>query len=105
MPKTTQVPGAQLVQTIENALLKLRNVNKVMQVTVVDVPGNTQVIAAKIAVPAQLQMSQVSALLAVAELRIRELAPAAQHVFITPDVYFDDAATASTSAIVTLSYD
>ncbi|WP_167143115.1 hypothetical protein [Canibacter zhoujuaniae] len=95
-----------LVNQIEAALLEIDGVDRVIRVTVIDVDQETQVVGAKISLPADTTMRQVSIAVALSERKIERLIPAAKHIFVTPDVYFDDSGTApSTSNIVTLSYD
>ncbi len=93
------------VQKIERALLENADIERVARVTVITVDADTLAVAAKISLAPELSMRQVSAIVAISERRIAALEPRAKHIFITPDVYIDPHDTASTSAIVTLSYD
>lgn len=104
-PTGAQPSDNELLQQLEAELLQITNIDRVVRVTLFHIDGETLVVGAKVSLPAELEMRQVSAALTVAERRINRLLPAAKHIFVTPDVYFDDTLTASTSTIVTLSYD
>ena len=63
-------------------------------------------VGAKVDIAATKTMSEVSAIVNLAERRIREAVPAATTIYIEPDVYLDpNAKTPSTSSIVMLSSD
>lgn len=93
-----------LLKKIEAELLDIADIDRVVRVTLFTVDSDTLLVHTKISLPAELPMRQVSVAIALAERRIERLVPQAKHIFVTPDVYFDDQLTASTSTIVTLSY-
>lgn len=93
------------VAAVEAALNELKQIDRVIRVSAYRVDADTVLVGAKISLPVDFTMRDVSIVVALAERRVRRALPDAQHVFITPDVYCDPNAAPSTSSIVTLSYD
>lgn len=100
---TTQ--NKQQTQLLETALLEIADIDKVVRLEVFELADGTILVGAKVSLPADLTMRQVSVAVTLAERRIQRVLPQAKHVFITPDVFYDDSDVTSTSTIVTLSYD
>lgn len=90
---------------IEEALLKSERISRVIALDVVDSDGEL-LVAGKIDLDPELTTREISFLLHQAKRRVREAVPEAETIYLEPDVYLDpNAATPSTSTIVTLSYD
>ncbi|MBL3685807.1 hypothetical protein D3248_02395 [Leucobacter zeae] len=90
---------------IEEALLQSERISRVISLHVVDTDGEL-LIAGKIDLDPELTTREISFLLHQAKRRVREAVPEAETIYLEPDVYLDpNAATPSTSTIVTLSYD
>ena len=94
------------IATIEAALLRGKEVRRIIRLkTVVGADGEIFV-GAKIDVSPTYAMNEISVIVNLAERRITDAVPQATHVFIEPDVYLDPNATQpATSTIVLLSED
>ena len=90
---------------LEKALAEIAGVQRVIRVEHFVTGDGADVVLAKVSLPGDLQMHQVSIIVTLAERKIRRVLPDAKHISITPDVYLDESDVPSTSAIVTLSYD
>lgn len=100
-PEPTEADIARL----EEALLEVRDVERVIRLEVFDIRGGGRIVAAKVSLDEDLTMKQVSIVVAIAERRVQQNMPEASSVYIVPDVWVDPDAVPSTSSIVTLSYD
>ncbi|RGE15836.1 hypothetical protein [Leucobacter sp. wl10] len=90
---------------IEKALLDGAMISRVISLDLGDVDGEL-LVAAKVDLDADLTMREVSFVLHQAKRRVQNAVPEAETIYLEPDVYVDpNAATPSTSSIVTLSYD
>lgn len=94
------------VRKIEAALLEGKEIERIIHMSVYSVSPDALVVGAKISLPATTTMSEVSVIVNLAERRIREAVPAAQTIYIEPDVWLDPTLpTPTTSSIVMLSSD
>ena len=94
------------VNKIEAALLDSKDVERIIHMKTLYVGPDEFMIGAKISLAATMTMNEVSAVVNLAERRIRTAVPAARIIYIEPDVYLDpNAETPSTSSIVMLSSD
>ncbi|MDO4241164.1 MAG: hypothetical protein Q4C71_01355 [Microbacteriaceae bacterium] len=96
---------AALASQITAELLELDQVNRVVRVSVGADENGARLVGAKVSLPVELTMQQVSIVVALAERRVQRVVPDVEHIFITPDVFYDAQNAPSTSTIVTLSYD
>lgn len=88
---------------IRAAILEAKEIRRIIDLRVLT-QGDELVVGARIDIAPDTTMNEVSVIVHLAERRIRETSPEADAIFLTPDVYLDpDAATPTTSAIVTLS--
>lgn len=95
----------EVTASIEAALLEGASVRRVLDLQVAGLDDGL-LVAAKVDLPAELTMKEVSVILHQARRRVREAAPEAVAVFVEPEVWIDpNAAQPTTSAVVTLSYD
>ena len=91
---------------IEAALLESKDIDRIIHMKTLYVGPDEFMIGAKISVAGTMTMHEVSAVVNLAERRIRLAVPAARIIYIEPDVYLDpNAETPSTSSIVMLSSD
>lgn len=94
------------VAKIESALLAGKEIDRVIHMKTLYVGPDELMVGAKISLPSDVTMGEVSVIINLAERRIREAVPAARIIYIEPDVWIDpNAPTPPTSSIVTLSYD
>ncbi len=94
------------VAKIEAAILDSKDIDRIIHMKTLYVGPDEFMIGAKIDVAATKTMNEVSAIVNLAERRIREAVPAARIIYLEPDVYLDpNAETPSTSSIVMLSSD
>ena len=94
------------VAKIEAAILNSHHIERIISLRTVHLDSGELMVGAKIDLAPERTMNEVSVIVHLAERRVREAVPAAQTVYISPDVYLDPNAKApTTSAIVTLSYD
>ena len=94
------------VARIRDALLDSRDIGRVIHMKTLYLGPDEFMVGAKVDVAATKTMSEVSAIVNLAERRIRDAVPAARIIYIEPDVYLDpNAETPSTSSIVMLSSD
>ncbi|MBT1018554.1 hypothetical protein KJY77_05340 [Canibacter sp. lx-72] len=94
-----------IVHAAEQALLENSDIAQVIRVSAAVTPSAELLIGAKISLPADMKMWQVSRVIACAERAVAVACPTAAQVFISPDVYLNLHDAPTTSAIVTLSYD
>lgn len=91
---------------IEAALLNAKEVERVIHMKTLYVGPEELMVGAKVSLPASMTMNEVSAIVNLAEGRIRAAVPAARIIYIEPDVWIDPNATLpDTSAIIMLSSD
>lgn len=89
---------------VRAAILQSKDIRRIINMKVLVQSADDVVVGARIDVAPDTTMNEVSVIVHLAERRIREAVPAAETIYITPDVYIDpDATTPSTSTIVTLS--
>lgn len=94
------------VEKIERALLKSKDIERIIHMRTLYLGPDEFLVGAKISLDAARTMNEVSAIVNLAEKRIRDAVPAARIIYIEPDVWIDpNAATPSTSSIVMLSSD
>lgn len=94
------------VERIESAILRTKDIDRIIHMKTLYVGPDEFMIGAKVSLAPERNMHEVSAIVNLAERRIREAVPAAKIIYLEPDVYLDpDAKQPSTSSIVTLSYD
>lgn len=94
------------VARIEAALLASSDVRRIIHMKTLYLGPDEFMVGAKIDIDASTTMGEVSAIVNLAERRIREAVPAAKVIYLEPDVYLDpNAETPSTSSIVMLSSD
>ncbi|PRI10991.1 hypothetical protein [Leucobacter massiliensis] len=92
-------------EDIERALLDSAQISRVICLELGECAEGL-LVAAKVDLDPELTMREVSYVLHQAKRRVLDALPAASAIYLEPDVYVDpNAATPSTSAIVTLSYD
>src|SRR5690606_27328710 len=88
------------------ALLASQDIGRIIHMKTLYLSPDQFMVGAKVDIAATKTMSEVSAIVNLAERRIREAVPAATTIYIEPDVYLDpNAKTPSTSSIVMLSSD
>src|SRR5690606_36469274 len=86
------------LEKIEAALLESKDIDRIIHMKTLYVGPDEFMIGAKISVAGTLTMHEVSAVVNLAERRIRLAVPAARIIYIEPDVYLDpNAETPSTS--------
>ncbi|MFI8595599.1 hypothetical protein ACIGCK_14360 [Microbacterium sp. NPDC078428] len=92
-------------QEIRASLLAGANIRRVIKIDIS--PAETGiVICAKVDLPRDLSMSEVSVVLHQAKRRLQPLVPEAKEIYLEPDVWIDpEAVRPTTSAIVILSSD
>lgn len=94
------------VARIETALLASQDIGRIIHMKTLYIGPDEFMVGAKIDIAATKTMGEVSAIVNLAERRIREAVPAATVIYLEPDVYLDpNAQTPSTSSIVMLSSD
>ncbi|XPP26709.1 MAG: hypothetical protein ACNYNX_00590 [Leucobacter sp.] len=92
--------------TIESALLDGANIARVIDLELVDQGENALLVCAKVDIPAERTMREVSAILYQAKRRVSAAVPAVQEIYLEPDVWVDpETAQPSTSAVVMLGLD
>lgn len=97
---------AEDVKKIEVALLAGKEIERIIHMSVHSLSPDALIVGAKISLPAATTMSEVSVIVNLAERRVREAVPAAQSIYIEPDVWLDPTLpTPTTSSIVMLSSD
>ncbi|MFA5606681.1 MAG: cation diffusion facilitator family transporter [Leucobacter sp.] len=91
---------------IEAAILHSKDIGRIIHMKTLYLGPDEFMVGAKIDVAPDATMHEVSAIVNLAERRIREAVPAAKVIYIEPDIYIDpNAETPSTSSIVMLSSD
>lgn len=91
---------------IEAALLNAKDIDRLIHMKTLYVGPEELMVGAKISLSASMTMHEVSAVVNLAEKRIREAVPAARIIYIEPDVWIDpNAVQPDTSAIIMLSSD
>lgn len=96
---------SETIATIEASLLEGASIRRVIDVQVATA-GSDLVVGAKVDVPAELTMKEVSVILHQAKRRVRSAVPEAKVVYVEPDVWVDpDAVQPTTSAVVMLGLD
>jgi len=94
------------VAKIEKALTASKDIERIIHMKTLYLGPDEFMVGAKISLDASRTMSEVSAIVNLAEKRIRDAVPAACVIYIEPDVYLDpDAKQPTTSSIVMLSSD
>lgn len=94
------------VAKIERALTASKDIERIIHMKTLYLGPDEFMVGAKISLDASRTMSEVSAIVNLAEKRIRDAVPAARVIYIEPDVYLDpDAKQPTTSSIVMLSSD
>lgn len=94
------------VAKIEAAILNSKDIDRIVHMKTLYLGPDEFMVGAKISLPPSCTMLDVSAIINVAERRIREASPAATVIYLEPDVYLDPNATQpTTSSIVMLSSD
>lgn len=94
------------VAKIEKALLDSKDIGRIIHMKTLYLGPDEFMVGAKVDVAATKTMSEVSAIVNLAERRIRDAVPAARIIYIEPDIYLDPNATQpTTSSIVMLSSD
>lgn len=94
------------VAKIESALLKSKEIDRIIHMKTLYVGPDEFMIGAKISLDATRTMNEVSAIINLAERRIRDAVPAARIIYLEPDVYLDpNVVQPTTSSIVMLSSD
>lgn len=95
---------AEIEKSVTAALLESKDVRRLISLDVLTLDTGALAVAVRVDLAPGITMNQVSVILHLAERRICEAAPDLERVFLRPEVYLDpDAATPSTSTIVTLS--
>ncbi|WP_336652594.1 MULTISPECIES: hypothetical protein [unclassified Leucobacter] len=90
---------------IEEALLNSARISRVINLDLGELEDGL-ILAAKVDLDPELTMREVSFVLHQAKRRVLAAVPDITVIYLEPDVYVDpNAATPSTSSIVTLSYD
>lgn len=94
------------VAKIEQALLESKDIRRIIHMKTIYVSPDEFMVGVKIDVSPQATMGEVSAIVNLAERRVRKAVPAAAVIYVEPDIYLDpNADTPSTSSIVMLSSD
>ncbi|GAA1627465.1 cation diffusion facilitator family transporter [Leucobacter chromiireducens] len=94
------------VAKIEAALLKSKDIDRLIHMKTLYVGPDEFMIGAKISLAPERTMNEVSMIVNLAERRIREAVPAARIIYLEPDVYLDPNSTQpTTSSVVMLSSD
>ncbi|UOQ56672.1 cation diffusion facilitator family transporter [Leucobacter allii] len=94
------------IAKIEAAILDSKDIGRIIHMKTLYLGPDEFMVGAKIDVAATATMGEVSAIVNLAERRIRDAVPAARVIYLEPDVYLDpNADTPSTSSIVMLSSD
>lgn len=94
------------VAKIEAAILSAKDIDRIIHMKTLYLGPDDFMVGAKISLQSSCTMLEVSAIINVAERRIREAVPAAKVIYLEPDVYLDPNATQpTTSSIVMLSSD
>ncbi|MHA3683408.1 cation diffusion facilitator family transporter [Leucobacter sp. HY1910] len=98
--------SAEDVAKIEAALLESKDIGRIIHMKTLYLSPDEFMVGAKIDVNASATMHEVSAIVNLAERRVRKAVPAAKVIYLEPDIYMDpNADTPSTSSIVMLSSD
>lgn len=98
--------AAERTEAIEAALTEGANIARVIELRTVELPNEGLLVCAKVDLPADRTMREVSAILLQAERRVRAAVPDVAHVFLEPDVWVDPNTSApTTSAVVMLGLD
>ncbi len=91
---------------IESAIMQSKDIGRIIHMKTLYLGPDEFMVGAKIDAAPDATMHEVSAIVNLAERRIREAVPAAKVIYIEPDIYIDpNADTPSTSSIVMLSSD
>lgn len=91
---------------VEAALLDGANIARVIDLKLVDQGEGGLLVCAKVDVPAERSMREVSAILYQAKRRVTAAVPAVQELYLEPDVWVDpNTAQPSTSTVVMLGLD
>lgn len=91
---------------IETALLEGSNIVRVIELEVMSEENGDLIVCARVDIPAERTMREVSTILYQAKRRIGEAVPAARTVYLEPDVWVDpDTAQPTTSSVVMLGLD
>ena len=94
------------VAKIEAALLAGDDIDRINHMKTLYVGPDEFLIGAKVSVAAERTMNEVSAIVNLAERRVREAVPAARIIYIEPDVWIDpNVAQPTTSSVVLMSSD
>lgn len=94
------------VAKIEAAILSAKDIDRIIHMKTLYLGPDDFMVGAKISLQSSCTMLEVSAIINVAERRIREAVPAAKVIYLEPDVYLDpDVVQPTTSSIVMLSSD
>lgn len=94
------------VAKIKSALLGSKDIGRIIHMKTLYLGPDEFMVGAKVDIAPSTTMNEVSAIVNLAERRIREAVPQATVIYIEPDVYLDpNAETPSTSSIVMLSSD
>ncbi|MBL5974964.1 MAG: hypothetical protein D3X82_14675 [Candidatus Leucobacter sulfamidivorax] len=92
--------------TIEAALLEGANIAHVIELELMNEEDGGLIVCARVDIPAERTMREVSTILYQAKRRVTEAVPAAHTVYLEPDVWVDpDTAQPTTSAVVMLGLD
>ncbi|KIP52168.1 cation diffusion facilitator family transporter [Leucobacter komagatae] len=94
------------VKKIQFALADAKEIDRIIHMKTLYLGPDELMVGAKVSLPANTTMSEVSLIINLAERRIREAVPAARVIYIEPDVWLDpNLPTPTTSSIVMLSSD
>lgn len=94
-----------LIVKVNSALLEGAGIARVIEVEVLELDGDLTV-CARVDLPAEASMREVSAILYQAKRRVEAALPEVRTVYLEPDVWVDpDAALPTTSAVVMLGLD
>lgn len=92
-------------ETITAALLDGANIARVLEVEVLEHDGGL-VVCARVDLPSEASMREVSTILYQARRRVEQALPEARAVYLEPEVWVDpDAAQPTTSTVVMLGLD
>lgn len=98
--------GDEDVAKIEAAILATKDIDRIIHMKTLYLGPDEFMVGAKVSLPATCTMQEVSAIVNLAERRIREAVPAARVIYLEPDVYLDpNVSQPTTSSIVMLSSD
>lgn len=100
--------GAQndISATIESALLQGAGIARVIKIELLDLEDEELLVCAKVDIAPDSTMREVSTILYQAKRRVREALPAAQSIYLEPDVWVDpNAVQPTTSSVVMLGLD